>query len=129
MYISPHQLPETSSTLLAWQKLTKDDFEGFLTCRAREFKYNGVLALVLSSRPNWIEGVWDCMKEAKLKLYEIGVINRDQCQKLFVPVYLRSKDEINAALAKFKDIWKIEQWQSEDNICVRDPRNTWFEFV
>ena len=60
------------------------------------------------------------MKETKLKLFKNGIINKDQCQKLFVPVYLRSQDEINAALEKFKDIWKIEKWQSEDNICIVD---------
>ena len=57
MYTSPHQLQETSPTYTAWQKYTKDDFEGFLTCRAREFKKNGILALVLSSRPNCLEGI------------------------------------------------------------------------
>ena len=60
------------------------------------------------------------MKETKLKLFKNGIINKDQCQKLFVPVYLRSQDEINAALEKLKDIWKIEKWQSEDNICIVD---------
>ena len=141
MYVSPHQLQETSSTYLAWQKHTKDDFEGFLTCRAREFKQKGMLALVLSSRPKCLEGIvflkvetenrfwtlintkkglWDCLKETKITLFKNGIINKYQCQKLFVPVYLRSQDEINAALEKFKDIWKIEQWQSEDNICIVD---------
>ena len=56
MYISPHQLPESSSTLIAWQKLTNDDFEGFLTCRARELKQSGILALVIAGRPNCLEG-------------------------------------------------------------------------
>ena len=31
-----------------------------------------------------------------------------------------TQDEINAALEKLKDIWKIEKWQSEDNICIVD---------
>ena len=56
MYTSPHQLQVTSSTFFAWQKYAKDDFEGFLTCRARELKKNGIFALVLSSRPNCLEG-------------------------------------------------------------------------
>jgi len=57
MYTSPHQLQESSSTFLAWQRYTTDDFEDFLTCRAREFKKNGILALVFSSRPNCLEGI------------------------------------------------------------------------
>ena len=60
------------------------------------------------------------MNETKIKLFKNGIINKDQCQKLFVPVYLRSRDEINAGLEKFKDVWKIEKWQSEDNICIVD---------
>ena len=56
MLISPHQLKETSASFIAWQNLANDDFEGFLTCRARELKQNGILALVIAGRPNCLEG-------------------------------------------------------------------------
>ena len=57
MAISPHQLQEDSPPFLAWQKCARDDFDGFLTCRAREFKKNGILALVIAARPNCLEGI------------------------------------------------------------------------
>ena len=55
-----------------------------------------------------------------MKLFKNGIINKDQCQKLFIPVYLRSQDEINSVLDKFKGVWYIEKWQNEDNVCIVD---------
>ena len=55
-----------------------------------------------------------------MELLKTEIINKDQCQKLVIPVYLRSREEVNSALKKLSDIWKIEQWQSEENICVVD---------
>ena len=64
--------------------------------------------------------MFDCLKETKIKLYNNGIIDKDQCKKLFIPVYHRSRDELNDGLNKFEDIWKIEKWQSEPNVCVVD---------
>ena len=60
------------------------------------------------------------MKETKIEIYNNGIINKDQCQKILIPTYPRSRDELNYSLKKFEDIWKIEQWHSEPNVCVVD---------
>ena len=89
MYVSPHQLQETSSTYLAWQKHTKDDFEGFLTCRAREFKQKGMLALVLSSRPKCLEGIVFLKVETENRFWTL--INT---KKRFMGLFERNKNNI-----------------------------------
>ncbi len=77
------------------------DLVRFLHCRAKELVPGGKLLIASpgdDARGRVVDGLYDALNDALLDLVARGVVPRDRCERLLIPIYTRTVEETIAPL-------------------------------
>ena len=86
---------------LAFKRQADQDLERFLECRARELVPGGKLLLASpgdTDQARVADGAYDVLNDACLDLVAAGRLGRDEHERLTLPVYFRTVEELLAPL-------------------------------
>jgi hypothetical protein len=87
----------------AFTRQAEEDLVRFLQCRDRELVPGAKLLLVGpgdSDRSRQCDGLFDVLNDACLDLVAAGLLGREQYERLTVPVYFRTLEELLAPLER-----------------------------
>jgi hypothetical protein len=87
----------------AFKRQAEKDLVRFLECRAQELVPGGKLLLATPGDTNWArvgDGIFDVLNDACLDLIAAGRLEREQYERLTMPVYFRTVEELLAPLQR-----------------------------
>jgi hypothetical protein len=96
----PAVSPEITAT---FKRQSEQDLDRFLECRARELVPGGKLLLATpgdTDRARVSDGLYDVLNDACLDLVSDGRLKREQYERLTMPIYCRTVEELLAPLER-----------------------------
>jgi hypothetical protein len=101
----PHRpgLPASPEVTAAFTRQAEKDLDRFLECRARELAPGGKLLLASPGDTDQVrisDGVYDVLNDACLDLVAAGRLEQQEYERLTMPVYFRTVEELVAPLGR-----------------------------